>query len=223
MALHKQQEELLQSLLKGPLPHNVRFEDVSSLVDHLGTVTDHGHGKVMFKIRSKERIFQHPRGKHLTTEELSDVRHFLISAEVGALEQLPETRDRACIVVIDHRSARLFMTSDTARPTPAGKVDVYDPHGFHRHLIHRKEASYQGDRVPEEDSFYKQVAEALATAPSIVIIGHGVGKSNAAGYLMDYLKKHFSAVASRVNEVKNADLSALTEPEIESLAVSHLG
>jgi hypothetical protein len=32
-------------------------------------------------------------------------------------------------------------------------VHPYDPLGFHHHLIHRKEAHYQGERVPEEKSF----------------------------------------------------------------------
>jgi len=39
------------------------------------------------------------------------------------------------------------------------KVQPYDPYNFHHHLIHRKEAHYRGERVPEEDSFYEEIAK----------------------------------------------------------------
>jgi hypothetical protein len=56
---------------------------------------------------------------------------------------------------------------------------LYDPHGFHRHLIHRKESDYAGQRVPEEDSFDEQIAEALKPAREIILIGHGTAPSTS--------------------------------------------
>jgi hypothetical protein len=40
-------------------------------------------------------------------------------------------------------------------------VRSYDPFGFQHHLIHKKEAHYKGERVPEEKTFYEEVAQDL--------------------------------------------------------------
>lgn len=104
------------------------------------------------------------------------------------------------------------------RPESEVAIKPYDPHHFHHHLIHRKEAHYEGDRVPEETSFYGEIVEALAPAKEIILIGHGVGKSSAVNVLIDYLRKHRSDIAERVKATEIADLSALTEPQIEALA-----
>ena len=98
-----------------------------------------------------------------------------------------------------------------------GEIRPYDPHHFHHHLIHRKEAHYQGDRVPEETSFYAEIAEALASAGDIVLVGHGVGKSSAVDALLTHLKAHRPQLAQRVKGVEVLDLSALSEAEIEAV------
>ena len=95
-------------------------------------------------------------------------------------------------------------------------------HGFHHHLIHRKEAHYEGERVPEDTSFYEQVAKDLVPAQEIILIGHGTGKSSALEYLAQYLKTHHPTIFERVTATETADLSALTEPEIEAIAKKHM-
>jgi len=89
-------------------------------------------------------------------------------------------------------------------------------------LIHRKEAHYSGERVPEEDSFYEEVAKDITPANEIVVIGHATGKSNAGEFLKEYLKTHHPDISRRVIATESADLSAVTEPEIEALAKRHM-
>jgi ABC-type phosphonate transport system ATPase subunit len=88
-------------------------------------------------------------------------------------------------------------------------------------LIHRKEAHYQGERVPEETSFYEQVAKDLVPAQEIILIGHGTGKSSALEFLAQYLKTHHPAIFQRVIASETVDLSALTEPQIQAIAKKH--
>jgi hypothetical protein len=126
------------------------------------------------------------------------------------------------IVVIDHHGAHLYQNGGGSRPTDEVTVEPYDPFGFHHHLIHRKEAHYRGERVPEESSFYEEVATHLKPAAEIIFIGHGTGKSSAATYLVEYLKTHHSTTFQRVLATEVADLSALTEPEIEQIAKKRL-
>jgi stalled ribosome rescue protein Dom34 len=90
-------------------------------------------------------------------------------------------------------------------------------------LIHRKEAHYKGDRVPEEDSYYEEIAMDLAHAEEIVLIGHGTGKSSAVGFLTEYLKAHRPEEFQRIVATVTADLSSLTEPQIEEIAKRHIG
>jgi hypothetical protein len=59
-------------------------------------------------------------------------------------------------------------------------------------------------------------------ANEIVLIGDGIGKSSAADVLLEYLHKHHSEIAQRVKANETADLSALTEPEIEAIAKKHM-
>jgi hypothetical protein len=126
------------------------------------------------------------------------------------------------IVVIDHHITRLYQDLGESVPEEEATVRPYDPHGFHRHLIHRKEAHYQGGRVPEEASYYEQVAGDLIHATEIVLIGHGTGKSSAVDFLAAYLTKHHPTISERVIATETVDISALTEAEIEEIANVHL-
>jgi stalled ribosome rescue protein Dom34 len=126
------------------------------------------------------------------------------------------------IVVIDHHAAHVYQDFGGSRPADEHKVQPYDPYNFHHHLIHRKEAHYRGERVPEEDSFYEEIAKDITPANEIVLIGHATGKSNAADFLKEYLKTHHPEISRRVIATESADLSAVTEPQIEALAKRHM-
>lgn len=219
--LNTHQATLLQNLLKGPLPYNALSRDVIALIDHIGSVEEHGREKLLFSVGSARRTFLRPKGKHMTEQELSELRHFLLASQTDVQEEeIGEAG--ASIVVIDHHKAQIFRAANGSRPEFITKTAPYDPHGFHRHLIHRKQASYIGDRVPEDPAFYGDIAQVLKTASSVVVIGHGSGKSNAAAYLVEYLQKNFPDIADRIAGTEAADLSALTEPQIEALAEQYL-
>lgn len=126
------------------------------------------------------------------------------------------------IVVIDHHAARLYQDLGGSRPEMEATVKPNDPHRFHHHLAHRKEAHYQGERVPEEISFYEQVAKDLVPAQEIILIGHGTGKSSAVEFLAQHLKAHHPAIFQRVTATETANLSALTEPEIEAISRKYM-
>jgi hypothetical protein len=94
------------------------------------------------------------------------------------------------IVVIDHHACHVYQDLGGSRPTDEHTVRPYDPYNFHHRLIHRKEAHYRGESVPEEDSFYEEIAKDITPANEIILIGHATGKSNAADFLKGYSKTH---------------------------------
>ncbi len=219
-------ESLYHNLLDGKLPHNLSWSEAVQLIGHLGEVQPHGDDEFAFRVGGQRVFFKKPHTHDLGVEEVSRLRKFLKEAGPVANKSVSPVEGAAqpgrMIVVIDHHAAHVFQDVGGSRPKDEHKVQPYDPFHFHHHLIHRKEARYRGERVPEEDSFYEEITKAITPATEIVLIGHGTGKSNAADFLNEYLRTHRPDISRRVIATESADLSAVTDPEIDALAKRHL-
>jgi hypothetical protein len=122
------------------------------------------------------------------------------------------------IVLVDHHRTRFFQAADeSGHLAELERVEPYDPHGFRRHLEHRA-SDYQGQRVPEEDAYYEQIAQRLKAASSIVLVGDAKGKSSAVKFLSEYLREKHREIAERVIATEDADLSKVTLLELERIA-----
>jgi hypothetical protein len=222
--LHHKLAVLHENLLHGKLPRDLRWADALELVEHLGSVEPHGGEEFAFVVGAQREIFKRPHGAELEIEEVSRLRKFLkgVGAESTAAAENPASQPAKMVVVIDHHSAHVYQDLNGSRPEHESTITPYDPHHFHHHLIHRKESHYEGGRVPEDNAFYEAIVKSLVPATAIVLIGHGVGKSSAVDMLLAHLKAHRPDIAQRVQAVEKADLSALTEPEIEALAKRHM-
>lgn len=219
--MQKHLESLYENLLNGKLPHNLSWSEAVELVEHLGEVQPHGGDEYVFRVGGQRVFFKRPQTHDLGLDEVSRLRKLLKDAEPGShAEQLAQPS--RMIVVIDHHTAHVYQDFGGSRPVDEHKVHPYDPYNFHHHLIHRKEAHYRGERVPEEDSFYEEIAKDITPANEIVLIGHATGKSNAADFLKEYLKTHHPEISRRVIATESTDLSAVTEPEIEAVARRHM-
>ncbi len=191
------------------------------LIGHLGQVEAQGGEDFAFVVGTKRELFKRPHSPEFGVAEVSRLRRFL--KEAGD-DPTPVEHAHPCrmVVVIDHHAAHIYRDLGGSRPKEEVTLEPYDPHHFHHHLIHRKEAHFQGDRVPEDGSFYEGVAATLVPADEIVLIGHGTGKSSAVDVLLAHLKKHHENISRRVKATETADLSALTPPEIEAIAKRHM-
>lgn len=223
--MSKHLESLYRNLLNGKLPHNLSWAEAVELVEHLGEVQPHGNDEFVFVVNGQSVFFKKPHSHDLGVEDVSRLRKFLKEPVPDANKssaRLEPGQLGRMIVVIDHHAAHVYQDFGGSRPADERKVQPYDPFNFHHHLIHRKEAHYRGERVPEEDSFYEEIAKDITPANEIVLIGHATGKSNAADFLKEYLKTHRPDISRRVIATESADLSAVTEPEIEALAKRHM-
>jgi len=220
--MSKHLESLYRNLLNGKLPHNLSWSEAVELIEHLGgDVQPHGGDEFVFRIGSQRVFFKRPSTHDLGVEDVSRLRKFLKKPAPGS--QVEETaRPGRMIVVIDHHAAHVYQDLGGSRPADEHTVQPYDPYNFHHHLIHRKEAHYRGERIPEEDSFYEEIAKDITPANEIVLIGHATGKSNAADFLKEYLKTNHPDVFRLVIATESADLSAVTETEIETRAKRHM-
>ncbi len=219
--LHHKLESLQERLLHGKLPRSLRWDEAAALIGHLGQVQPRGGDEFAFIVGEQQELFKRPGNHELGVEEVSRLRR-LLKAVGSQAPAAGSTQLNRIVVVIDHHAAHIFRTTGGGATQEIATAKPYDPYNFHHHLIHRKESHYQGERVPEDTSFYKEIANAAGTSGEIVLVGHGTGKSNAAVFLAEYLKNHFPDVFRRVRTVENADLSALSEPEIEALAKRHI-
>ncbi len=225
--LHHKLAVLQQNLLHGKLPRSLPWNDALELIGHLGQVLPHGSGdEFAFVVGAHRELFKRPHDAELGIEEVSRLRRFLklSAANSPAGEADPPSR---MVVVIDHHAAHIFRApSESSSKNGHAQDDLtikpYDPHHYHHHLVHRREAHYRGDRVPEENLFYDEVADELVAADEIVLIGHATGKSSAVDVLVEYLRKHKPEISRHVVATENADLSALSDPEVEAIAKRHI-
>jgi hypothetical protein len=189
------------------------------LIGKLGAVEPHGKDEFAFVVGGQRDFFKKPHGHDLGTEEVARLRRFLRVAKPLAAEPAQGLR---VVVVIDHHGAHVYRNLGGNEPEGEKTVRPHDPHGFHHHLIHKKETDYKGERVPEERSFYEAVAAELKAANEIVLVGHGTGTSSAVDHLLAFLKENHGDIAERVKATETVDLSAVTEPEIEAIAKKHM-
>ena len=213
-------KELLESLVGGKLPRNLSWSSVIDLIGHIGEVQPRGNDEFVFAVGSQRSFFKRPSGHNLAVEEISRLRRFL--KEVGALGvPAKEFQIRRMVVVIDHHVAHIYHDLDDSRSQGEVTVKPYDPFGFQHHLIHRKEAHYEGDCVPEEDSYFQGIAMDVVRAETIILMGHGTGKSSAVGFLTEYLKAHHPEVFRRIIAIERVYLSAVMKPQIAEIAKRH--
>jgi hypothetical protein len=214
-------ETLHLSLLNGKLPRNLTWSDTVELVRCLGDVQPHGSDEFVFIVGTQRAFFKKPHGHDLGIEEVSRLRAFLRAAGPTPQPEEP-SQPRRVVVVIDHHAAHVYQDFAAAPPENGEIIRPHDPFGFHHHLVHRKEAHYKGEHVPEESSFYEDIAKKLVLADEIVLIGHGTGKSSAVDFLSGYLKTHHHDISRHVIATETVDLSALTGPELEDIAKRHM-
>jgi hypothetical protein len=227
MNFSQQEGRVLDQIFGHPLPHNLEWSEVVTLVARLGEVLERHDGKYEFRIASASAVFTKPRHKDVGVAEVVELRRFLAEAGVrpgGAPPpsgEAPEAPAGPTVVLIDHHGARFFAPADGRhRFEERAHLEPTDPRGYERHLEHRKEADFQGQRTPEAAEFYERVADELKKASAIVLVGDATGKSSAMRYLVEYLEEKHRDIASRVQASVEADLSSIGPEAIERIASS---
>lgn len=223
MSTHTRRDlDLLErNLLSGKLPRNLSWALTVDLIGQIGEVQPHGNNEFVFTVGTQRAVFKCRNNHELGVEEVARLRKFLRDAIPGP-SPVEAAQPGRMVVVIDHHAAHVYRDFNGKVPQAQETVRPYDPFGFHHHLIHRKEAHYEGQRVPEEKSFYEEIVKDLLPANKIVLVGHGTGTSSAVDHLAKYLKEHHDEISQHVIAIETVDLSALTAPEIEAIAKRHM-
>ncbi|HSY06073.1 MAG TPA: hypothetical protein VK803_09000 [Steroidobacteraceae bacterium] len=220
-ALHGAHLRTLEALFRHPTSHNLEWQDVLSLIGSMGAVQVKGNNKLAFEVDGQRLVMPEPHSKDLTAAEVVDVRHFLQRAgrapDARAPATAPQPAAAMLMVVVDHHDAKIYRI-DASGNAAQREIRPYDPHHFLHHLTHKGQLREQGQRAPEDPAYYGLIAAALAGADRIIVVGHGTGKSNAAEHLLEYLRTHHRDTYQRVVREIAVDLSAITPPQLLSLA-----
>jgi hypothetical protein len=208
----------LEAIFHHPVPHNLSWMDTLRLLSHLGSADEKADGKYSLMINGRHLIFHKPHTKHLDAREITDLRHYLSSAGISPENPYgtPGTVEPASvdiIALIDHHSAKLYQIN-LSSDQRAERITPYDPHHFLHHLHHRNELREQGQRSPEDLTFYDGIAEALRGADRIILLCHGTGLSNASQILAERLKTHHPDIYAKIVRQAEVNTSAMTDAEI---------
>jgi hypothetical protein len=210
----------LDAIMRHPVAHNLEWKDVVSLFEKLGTVEQKANSEFVFQVGSERLILRKPHSKDLEPAEVADLRKFLSRADLSSETHAAHGGDAApnLMVVMDHHGAKIYHVDVAAADASQHVIKPYDPHHFQHHLTHKDQSREEGQRTAEDPSFYERIAQALAGAGKIVVIGHGTGKSNAALHLIEYLKAHHSEIHKRVVSEMSAELSSITTRQLLEMA-----
>lgn len=205
-------EKIYQRLFQHPMQHNLQWKDVHSMLNAMADVqvVEDNSGNLKITRNDQSLVLHRPRGKDLADKrELMQVRHFLERSE--SPRPPPTVAVANLLVVIDHREARVY--SAEPRGSIPQRIVPYDPFGFGRALHYNQDDS-NGQRKPEQRSFYEAVAKTLEGTGQIRMFGTGTGASSAMEQLLANLKQHHHEIAKRVVGSVTVDEHHLTEDQL---------
>ena len=178
--------------------------------------TDQANGNLKVERNGQTLTLHRSRGKDLADkQEIMTVRRFLERSESPLPK--PQPAGTHLLVVIDHREARIY--SAEIRGSVPQRIQPYDPFGFGRDLHYNQDDS-NGQRKPEQKSFYEAVAKTLRGATQILIFGTATGASSAMEALIADLKKNHHDIADRIVGDFPVDEHHLTEDQLLAKARS---
>jgi hypothetical protein len=205
-------QKTYQRVFQHPMPHNLQWRELSSMLGALpdADAVEDSEGNLTVERHGQTLRLHRPRGKDLADEkELAQIRHFLDHSR--ALAPASVASGAHLLVVIDHHEAKIYST-ETHGSVPQS-ITPYDPHGFNRSLHYNQDES-DGQRKPEQKTFYEAVAKTLHGAQQILLFGAGTGSSSAMEHLLAELKLHHPDIASRVVSSVVVDEHHLTEDQL---------
>jgi len=134
-------------------------------------------------------------------------------------DEVELVRGKNIVVVVEFHRASIFPTDSSLGERPEHIVAT-DPRGRFQKVNHH--AGNPGG-IYEADSpeYWEAITEAVAPAGSILLVGHGTGKANAAQHWLDYVERHPKDVAAKVVADVVVDIDALDDRQILRLAQKH--
>ena len=200
-------------IFQHPISRNLEWRELRSMLGALSDSVEEHDENVKFRRNGQTLVVHPPRRKDFSdVAELMNVRRFLERFATPAPAAAAADADGAhLLVVIDHRLARIYKTE--LRGSIPQRIIPFDQNGSGRHL-HYVENDSNGQRKPEQRSFYEAIAKTLGNAENILVFGSGTGASSAMDQLLAELRQNYASIAKRVVRTIVVDEQHLTEDQL---------
>jgi hypothetical protein len=199
------------AIFQHPIARNLPWRDVKSLLGALpGVVQEEREGTLKVTRSGRTVVLHEPARKNIAdVQELMNLRRFLEHSDAPSPESA--VQGMHLLVVIDHREARIYRAE--LHGSVPQRIVPYDPQGTGRYLHYVGDDS-NGQRKPEQKSFYEAIAKAIQGADEVLLFGSGTGSSSAMEQLLAELKHRHANLAGRIVGTIKVDEQHLTENQI---------
>ncbi|QZE15152.1 hypothetical protein K4L44_04790 [Halosquirtibacter laminarini] len=113
-------------------------------------------------------------------------------------------KDHIGLLKIDHHEA-LFYILGGLEEGKTWKDIPSDPRLRRWHMHHKKSLKLKGQNNPEDHKFFKEIISEIRDCKSIILVGHGKGKSNEAESFHKYMIEHHKDLKELVIAILNED------------------
>ena len=152
-------QKTYQHLFQHPMPHNLQWREVWSMLGEMPTPSRRGRQwKSESHAQRSDAIAASSARQRPGRQEGIDAGPSFPGAVRRYAPPPPAAAGTHLLVVIDHREARIYRTE--LHGTVPQRIAPYDPFGFGRDLHYNQDDS-NGRRKPERKSFYEAVAKTL--------------------------------------------------------------
>ena len=127
-----------------------------------------------------------------------------------------DIKGKFVVVAITKDEARIWLT-DADRGTPPETIKRPANDDSHRH-VREVHASGGHSTNHNEGPYLEEIARVIEPAADVLLIGHGKGKSNSMLRLVQHLERHHAPTAKKVVGAIDANIPAMTEPQILATA-----
>jgi hypothetical protein len=127
-----------------------------------------------------------------------------------------QMRGKDVVVAIDFHESVVYVTDAPGGQRPERLVAT-DPQG-HFHKVHHRSGNPSGAYEDDSPAYWHDVADAIAPAGAILLLGHGRGKANASHHLVAYVEEHRKDVAAKIVADVRADIDHLDANQVLGLA-----
>jgi hypothetical protein len=200
----------LSELSAHPIARNIEWSELIPALSSIGLLQTEKNGKYHFERNGHTISFEPSHHKVLGTEEVLNLRHFLVISAEPVDSNASE--GHGVIVAIDYH--RAFICHDPGLETESQQY-VHADLQKGRKLHTRPTSLPFNDSHPTVDRlYYGAVIKEIMNSNRIVILGHGTGSSNASAPLLNLMNQKYPELMYRVVAVMRCDLEAMTEDEL---------
>lgn len=132
------------------------------------------------------------------------------------LADVERFRGKQVVAAIDFHHTLIYATDAVPGQRPTQLLPA-DPRGYFHKVSHRS-GNPGGTYEDDSAEYWQEVANALAPAAAILLMGHGQGKANAAQHFVAYAEKNRKDIAGRVVADVRSDIDDLTSEQVLRLA-----